>query len=73
VFNGNQVKTHVAVGVLTAMKVVAHGEATAGLAFPDNAHHRAQMEAIRIPLRTLGIAVFWVRVDGVELEPSGAL
>jgi hypothetical protein len=70
-FNAGQVRTHVAVAVLRAMRVVSTNNAVAGLAFPDNARHRHEVEAVQEALDRLGIVVFWVGAHrGVTIEGS---
>jgi hypothetical protein len=63
-FNSNQVFDHVAKAVLKAMRVVSLGEGRAGVAFPDNANHRRQVEQVTQALSDAGIGVFWVSESG---------
>jgi hypothetical protein len=63
-FSQAQVFTHVGEAVLKALRVIAAGQAEAGIAVPDSRNHRLQVELIRVALRRLGIIVFWVREDG---------
>lgn len=63
-FNSNQVFDHVAKAVLKAMRVVSSGRARAGIALPDNAAHRREVEQVAAAVRLAGITVFWVRDDG---------
>jgi fructose-specific component phosphotransferase system IIB-like protein len=67
-FNLGQVRTHVAVAILTALKVVAEGHALAAIAVPDNAHHRQVLGQVVEPLRGLGVVIFWVSRAAVEVE-----
>lgn len=68
-FNIGQVRTHVGVAVLRALRVASTEVARAGLAFPDNPHHRQEVTGVKRALDLLGIAVFWVRQDrGVTVE-----
>ena len=62
-FNRNQVKTHVSVAVVRAMRVVSDGLASAGVALPASDFHRLEIERIAPALRTMGIWVFWVSAD----------
>lgn len=68
-FTRNQVKTHVAVAVVRAMRVVSAGVARAGLALPGSEFHRVEIDRIAPALCFLGIQVFWVAADcSVELQ-----
>ena len=68
-FSIGEVRTHVGVAVLRALGVVSSEVACAGLAFPDNLHHRQEVAAVKRALDLLGIAVFWVTPDrGVAVE-----
>lgn len=70
-FTRNQVGSHVSVAVHRALRVWSIGGALAGLAFPDNAHHRSMVAPVLPALTELGITVFWVRADGqVSAEPA---
>lgn len=70
-FTRNQVGSHVSVAVLRALGVWSGGAALAGLAFPDNAHHRSQVAPVLPALTELGIIVFWVSADlRVSAEPA---
>ncbi|SDL43639.1 hypothetical protein [Tessaracoccus oleiagri] len=62
-FTRNQVRSHVSVAIHRALRVWSGGEAQAGLAFPDNQHHREMVSHVLPALRRLGIAVFWVADD----------
>ena len=64
-FNRNQVFDHVAKAVLKALRVVSSGQAQGGIALPDNASHRREVEQVAPALRQAGIAVFWVDIEGV--------
>lgn len=64
VFTSNQVGKHVAVAFYRAAKMRA-ANVQAGMAFPDNAHHREMVAAIQGALDDLGISVYWVNADGV--------
>ena len=72
-FSKAQVFDHVAKAVLKALRVTSHGSARAGIAFPDNADHRAEIARVTTALSRLGVTVFWVSDDGVVTEdlPSG--
>jgi Holliday junction resolvase-like predicted endonuclease len=59
-FNSGQVFDHVAKAVLKAMRIVAAGTARAGVALPDNASHRREVEQVAPALRQAGVGVFWV-------------
>lgn len=73
-FNGGQVHSHVAVAVLRALRVASIGVARAGLAFPDNLHHRRELESVKPALDQLGITVFWVgSVHSVKVQTAVAL
>lgn len=63
-FNRNQVFDHVAKAVLKALRVVSSSEAQAGIALPDNASHRREVEQVAPALQRAGIAVFWVDDGG---------
>ena len=63
-FNRNQVFDHVAKAVLKALRVVSSSEAQAGIALPDNANHRREVEQVAPALRRAGVAVFWVDDGG---------
>jgi hypothetical protein len=63
-FNSNQVYDHVAKAVLKAMRVVSAGNARAGIALPDNASHRREVDLVAAALQQAGITVFWVGNDG---------
>jgi hypothetical protein len=58
---------------LKALRVASLGEARAGIALPDNANHRREVEQVAPALRKAGVVVFWVddagavRADGSEL------
>ena len=70
-FDGKQVGTHVAVAVHRALGVWSGGAAFAGLAFPDNAHHRSKVAPVLPALAELGITVFWVSAEGqASAEPA---
>lgn len=69
-FTRNQVKTHVAVAVVRAMRVTSAGAARAAVALPGSEFHRVEIERIAPALQQLGIQVFWVGPDrSVELQP----
>jgi Holliday junction resolvase-like predicted endonuclease len=63
-FNSNQVFDHVAKAVLKALRVASSEQARAGIAFPDNARHRREVERVAPALRRAGVAVFWVDNEG---------
>lgn len=68
-FNRNQVFDHVAKAVLKAMRVVSTGDDRAGMALPDDANHRREVDQVARALRDAGIAVFWVsEPDDVRFE-----
>jgi hypothetical protein len=62
-FTRGQVATHVAVATLRTLKVHSRGQALAGMAFPDNAHHRNEIDQMWTALSRLGIPIFWVAAD----------
>lgn len=62
-FTGNQVGSHVGVAVVRALRWASLGEARAALAFPDNPHHRRQVDPIAPALEQVGIGVFWVTAE----------
>ncbi len=62
-FTGNQVGSHVGVAVVRALKWASLGGVRSAVAFPDNAHHRAQVDAITPALHEIGVGVFWVDAD----------
>lgn len=62
-FTRNQVKTHVAVAVVRAMRVASSGVASAGVAFPGSEFHRTEIDRIAPALQQLGIQIFWVATD----------
>jgi hypothetical protein len=73
-FSRNQVFDHVAKAVLKAMRVVNAGDGRAGIALPDNADHRREIEQIRAALHASGIAVFLVSDSGdVRLDSPWSL
>lgn len=63
-FNRGQVFDHVAKAILKALRVVSAGNGQAGVAFPDNADHRREIDQVRPALASAGIVVFWVDDDG---------
>jgi hypothetical protein len=63
VFSSSQVNDHVGRALLRALKVVSLGKAKAAVAFPDNADHRKEVNAVRKALDQLGLAVFLVGAD----------
>jgi hypothetical protein len=63
-FSSNQVFDHVAKAVLKAMRVVSSGRARAGIALPDNAAHRREVEQVAPALRHAGVTVFWADDEG---------
>jgi hypothetical protein len=68
-FNRNQVRTHVSVAVVRAMRTVSKGDAIAAIALPLNDLHRAEVARIAGALRLMGVGVYWVANDGsVELK-----
>jgi hypothetical protein len=64
-FNSNQVFDHVAKAVLKALRVVSAGTDQAGIAVPDNASHRREVEQVAPALARAGVLVFWVDDHGV--------
>ena len=68
-FNSSQVFDHVAKAVLKAMRIVAAGNARAGVALPDNTSHRREVEQVAPALHQAGVGVFWVNEqDGVRVD-----
>ena len=59
-FTSNQVGTHVAVAVLRALRWVSLGNVRPAVAFPDDLHHRRQIETVAPALAAAGVGVFWV-------------
>lgn len=53
-FTRNQVKTHVAVAVVRAMRVASAGLARAAVALPDSHFHRHEVDRIAPALQQLG-------------------
>jgi len=73
-FSSSQVFSHVAKAVLKALRVVATGDARAGIAFPDDAAHRREVAQVSAALHELGVAVFWVAKSGeVEVDAPWSL
>lgn len=70
-FTRNQVGSHVSVAIHRSLKVWSSGVATAAMAFPDNAHHRALVAPVQPALTQLGILVFWVGPGGSVSTSSG--
>jgi Holliday junction resolvase-like predicted endonuclease len=64
VFTRGQVEKHVAYALYRAAKMRSP-KVRAGMAFPDNAHHREMVAAIQGALDDLGIGVYWVNAEGV--------
>ena len=66
-FSGNQIWTHVSVALVkTLMTMNEHDEHFAyGMAFPEN--HRIMLQKLKAPLDKLGIIVFIVFKDKVEI------
>lgn len=62
-FSGNQVGSHVGVAVVRALRWASLGAARPALAFPDNPHHRGQVDPIVPALDRVGIGVFWVSAN----------
>lgn len=72
-FTRNQVRSHVSVALHRALRVWSDGRAKAGLAFPDNKHHREMVSHVLPALHQLGIAVFWISDDlSVSVEQETA-
>jgi hypothetical protein len=68
-FTRNQVKTHVSVAVVRAMRVSSQESALAAVAFPASEFHRVEVARIAPALRSIGIWVFWVSPDqSVEIQ-----
>lgn len=74
-FSAGQVFDHVGKAVLKALRVASSGEARAAVAFPDNPHHRREIEQVRPAVERAGIGVFWVQShdDGRRAEFDGPL
>lgn len=67
-FSTNQVKNHIATAILKAMETMTEQEnCLIGLAFPNNQVHRQRLEKSRCALQKLGLIVYLVSTDGVEL------
>jgi hypothetical protein len=75
-FTSNQVFDHISKAVLKALRVISAGEASAGIALPDNANHRREIAQVATVLRHVGVSVFWVndagdvRVDAGDPTPA---
>jgi hypothetical protein len=69
-FNRGQVFDHVAKAVLKALRVVSASKGKAGIAFPDDANHRREVDQVRPALISAGIVVFWVD-DEVGVRTDG--
>lgn len=63
-FTRNQVFDHVAKAVLKALRVISAGDGRAGIALPDNANHRREIDQIRRALHAAGVAAFLVSDSG---------
>ena len=73
-FTGNQVGSHIGVAVVRALRWASNGNARPSLAFPDNPHHRARVDAIAPALAHVGIGLFWVSEDRqVEVQAPWVL
>lgn len=59
-FTRNQVGSHVGVAVVRALRWASSADLCAALAFPDNVHHRTQVDAIAPALARVGIGLLWV-------------
>lgn len=70
-FTRNQVRTHVAVAVVRAMRVVSSGLAQAALALPDSAFHHDEIDRIQPALTALGVLIFWVGLDRQVIRAGG--
>ena len=59
--------------MLRAMRVVSEGH-LAGVAFPEERRHRAEVDKVRVAIERLGVVVCWVAADGrVRIDlPTGA-
>ena len=62
-FTRAQVRSHVAVAFYRAAKM-RKKNVRAGMAFPDNDHHREMLAEIRNAVRDLRLCVLWVAADG---------
>ena len=62
-FTRAQVRGHVAVAFYRAAKM-RKKNVRAGMAFPDNEHHREVVAEIQNAVRDLRLCVFWVATDG---------
>lgn len=71
-FTRGQVATHVAVATLRTLKVCSQGQVLAGMAFPDNPHHRQEIAQAWPALACLGIPIFWVAAEG-QVQIQGDL
>jgi hypothetical protein len=67
-FTRNQVRTHIGVAILTALKVAARQQELAGIALPDNAHHHEVLGDAKLPLLQTGVAIFWTSERTVQVE-----
>lgn len=68
-FTRNQVRSHVAVAFYRAAKMRT-SSTKAGMAFPDNEHHREMVADIQDALDDLEIVVFWVNSAGSVVGPD---
>ena len=62
-FTRAQVRSHVAVAFYLAARM-RKKNVRAGMAFPDNEHHREMLAEIQSAVRDLRLRVFWVAGDG---------
>jgi hypothetical protein len=55
-FDPGQVNSHVSRAMLRAMRVVSEGH-LAGVAFPEERRHRAEVDKVRVAIERLGVVV----------------
>jgi hypothetical protein len=70
-FSRSQCQVHVANAFYTAAAMLeAHASPNerVGVAFPDSSLHRKYLGRVKTVLQKLGIAVFWVEIDDVNVE-----
>lgn len=66
-FNNNQVKNHIGKAIVAALKILnlECKNHISAIALPDNATHKKQINEIQVPLKQLGIKVFFVSKQSV--------
>ena len=72
IFTRNQKRSHVAVALLTAAKIVSEGTHAAAMALPADGQHRELVGKIASALKKLGVGVFLVG-SNLEVEEEIAI